>query len=140
MVASYSLTFLHECVCMCLHWKRPYQKSESWDCPGFSWERVNFQRKLGQLTQTIQMGYSHGVMSVYNWGSWLEEGNHCSGAGWALGSEKIALCITHFALFVTIIVVLFLFLCCSVKLSLSQLRSFAFFLSSSPHPTPGRSE
>jgi len=27
-------------------------------CPGFGWDRVNFQKTLGGLTQTSQMGYS----------------------------------------------------------------------------------
>jgi len=45
-------------------------------CPGFSWDRVNFYKKLVELTPTAnQMGYSVpcDVMLSIQVGSWLEE-------------------------------------------------------------------
>ena len=66
--------------------------------------------------------------SIYSWGNGLGEVTHCSGVGWALGGEKIALYIflALYILFISIIII-FLFLYCSAELSLSQLMSFAFF-------------
>lgn len=68
----------------------------------------------------------------------------CLGTGWASRSGycAIALCIAHFVYsFTNIIVIIFLFLCSSIKLSLSQPTSFtSFFPFSSPSHQGGRSE
>jgi len=53
-------------------------------CSGFSWDRVNFHKKLVGLTQIVnQMGYSTlcGAMLSIQVGSWLKEMAFCySGA------------------------------------------------------------
>jgi len=67
--------------------------------------------------------------SVYKLGELAGGGDRRSGAGWAAGSEN---CIVYPLLCIFFLSVLllcfFLFLCCSVELSLSQPTSFAFFL------------
>ena len=65
-------------------------------CPGFGWDRVNYQK---ELTQTCQTGYSiprTTSRSLYNWGS--RPGREIAArepAGHRVASET-ALCIPHF--------------------------------------------
>jgi len=76
--------------------------------------------------------------SVYNWGSWLGKGHHCSSAGWALGSEKIPV---YHALCVLTLSVLLLLLFFSFAVLLNCLYTnpqvFAFSSHSAPHPMEG---
>ena len=62
--------------------------------------------------------------SVFTWGSWPGQGNLLLGR--ELNIRQWENC-TLYILFITIIVVIFFSLCCSVKLSLTQPTSFAFF-------------
>ena len=97
-----------------------------------SWEKP----QPGQLTQTGQRDIQYHTTSPSGY-----KCNHCSGAGWALGSGwcTIALCSTHFVYSLSsIIVTNSLFLCCPIKLSLLKPRVLPFSSDSPPHPTGGR--
>jgi len=76
------------------------------------------------------------IMLGDEWGSWPGEGNHCSGARWALGSERVALCIP---LFLSVLLFL-LFTSFAVMLNCPypSPRVSPFSFHSSPHPTRGR--
>jgi len=77
--------------------------------------------------------------SLYSWGTWLGKGNRCSGAGWALDDEKIALCIPCFV-YSFLSVLLLLFSCCfAVLLNCLYVKPRVLpFSSSCPsHPTAG---
>ena len=65
--------------------------------PGFSWDKVNFHKKLVGLTQTSQ---SNGIFCGMWWhaqylsGELTEARGFCySGASWALGGDNISCCI-----------------------------------------------
>ena len=66
-------------------------------CPGFGWDRVNFHKKPAGLTQTSQSNGTFDTSWCHAW--YLSEvaGQSrvisYSGASWAWGGEKIALCI-----------------------------------------------
>lgn len=61
MDAPYGLSFLHECVCICLHWKRPYQKSESW------WQWLWFWREFISESQNGSPLTSLSLGSLFLW-------------------------------------------------------------------------
>ena len=97
------------------------------NCPRFSWDRVNFHKKLAGLTQTANpMRYSIPVMSrsVFKWGAGWRRGFCYSGASWASGGENTACCIC----FVSVLFIgVFFSLCHSAKLFSSHPRSFCLF-------------
>ena len=82
----------------------------------------------------------HGTLGwVWSRGAGRGEVNHGLGARWAPGGERAALCIPRvlYILLAGIVVVPVHFLGRSIKFSLSQPKSFAFFspFSSPPHRT-----
>jgi len=109
-------------------------------CPGFGQDRVNFHQKLRGHTAGLadpnwpnKTGYSIPCAAMLGsvWGSW--PGGSQSWLGSALGSGWwVALCIPLFVLYILLIhiaVITVCFICCSVKLTLSQSMSFCLFLS-----------
>lgn len=56
MAASSGLYFLHECICMCLHWKRPYQKSESQGQRWWYWSEFISESQSGSPLTLWSLG------------------------------------------------------------------------------------
>ena len=114
----------------------PFQPLTLWDsvilwigvCPGFGWGRVNFHKKAVELTQISQ---SDGLFdTMWCCARYLGRGAGwsrvicCPGTRWALGGEKIALCI----FFLKVFLLLFSSSFAILLNCLSQPMSFCLFL------------
>jgi len=115
------------------------------ECPGFSWDRVNFHKKPGGDTagpadpnwpDNPGIRYRVPSCSMRSWGAARE----C--AGHRAVREMLYVFPWGFldALLISIISVTVCFLCCSVKLPLSQLTSLPFSSHSSPCRSGGRGD
>jgi len=110
-------------------------------CPGFGWDSVNFHKKSGGDTAGMadpnwpsKVGYSMPCAIIHSrvWGRELSSGRLTTvgehAGHWAV---RELLCVFPWGffsiLFISIIVVTVHFLGCSVKLSSSWHRNFAFF-------------
>ena len=106
------------------------------DCPGFSWDMVNFQKKLVGLAQTSQskgIFYTMWCQAQYLSGELAEGRGFCYlGASSVSGGENTACCICFL---LALLIVVFFSLCHSAKLFSSQPMSFCLFPSDSP-PRP----
>ena len=109
-------------------------------CPVFGWERVNFPRKLGGATaRTVDpnwpskrdIPYPVTSCSLYSWrAGWGRVIAAREQAGHRAVRKLHYVSLALYVLFTSIVI--FLFLCGSVKLSLSQPMSFASFFQFSP--------
>ena len=111
------------------------------ECPGFSWDRVNFYRNLGggghsrgswpELAKELFHTMWHHAQYIkggldFRWGLSVGGSGGASGPRW----WAVALCITGFVYsFISTVVVVVISLCCSSKLPLSQPSRFQGFFS-----------